>query len=100
VVGQGASVDGGTVAGAASVIETGAQVSGSVLFDGARIGEGARVSNSVLGRGARVGPGAVLDRAVVGDGASVAEGNELRAGARVWPGVELGPTSVRFSTDV
>jgi mannose-1-phosphate guanylyltransferase len=100
VVGRGASVDGGTVAGAASVIETGAQVSGSVLFDGARIGEGARVSNSVLGHGARVGPGAVLDRAVLGDGASVAEGNELRAGARVWPGVELGPTSVRFSTDV
>jgi mannose-1-phosphate guanylyltransferase len=100
VVGRGASVDGGTVAGAASVIGTGAQVSGSVLFDGARIGEGARVSNSVLGHGARVGPGAVLDRAVLGDGASVAEGNELRAGARVWPGVELGPTSVRFSTDV
>jgi mannose-1-phosphate guanylyltransferase len=100
VVGRGASVDGGTVAGAASVIETGAQVSGSVLFDGARIGEGARVSNSVLGHGAWVGPGVVLDRAVLGDGASVAEGNELRAGARVWPGVELGPTSVRFSTDV
>jgi mannose-1-phosphate guanylyltransferase len=41
----------------------------------------------------------VLDRAVIGDGASVAEGNELRAGIRVWPGVELGPTAIRFSTD-
>jgi mannose-1-phosphate guanylyltransferase len=100
VVEPGASVAGGTVAGAGSVIEAGAQVNGSVLFDGAWVGKGALVSDSVLGRGARVGAGAVLDRAVIGDGASVAEGNELRAGARVWPGVELGPTSVRFSTDV
>jgi mannose-1-phosphate guanylyltransferase len=100
VVDPAASVAGGTVAGAGSVIEAGAQVSGSVLFDGARVGPGALVYDSVLGRGARVGPAVVLDRAVLGDGAWVAEGNELRAGARVWPGVELGPTSVRFSTDV
>ena len=100
VVDPGASVTGGTVAGAGSVIETGAQVSRSVLFDGAQVGPGALVTDSVLGRSARVGPGVVLDRAVLGDGASVAQGNELRAGARVWPGVELGPTSVRFSTDV
>jgi NDP-sugar pyrophosphorylase family protein len=53
----GASVAGGTVTGAGSVIETGAQVMRSVLFDG------------------------------------------TRAGARVWPEVTLGPTSVRFSTD-
>jgi mannose-1-phosphate guanylyltransferase len=100
VVDPGASVAGGTVAGVGSVIEAGAQVNGSVLFDGALVCRGAQVSDSVLGRGAKVGPGAVLERAVLGDGASVAEGNELRAGARVWPGVELGPTSVRFSTDV
>jgi len=31
---------------------------------------------------------------------SVASGNELREGMRVWPGVDLGPTSIRFSTDV
>jgi mannose-1-phosphate guanylyltransferase len=42
----------------------------------------------------------VLHGAVIGDGAVIAEGNELRAGARVWPDVTLGPTSVRFSTDV
>lgn len=100
VVEQGASVTGGTVAGAGSVIETGAQVSRSVLFDGARVGRGALVSDSVLGRDVRVGVGVVLERTVIGDGARVAEGNELRAGARVWPGVELGPTSIRFSTDV
>jgi mannose-1-phosphate guanylyltransferase len=36
---------------------------------------------------------------VIGDGARIASGNELARGIRVWPDVELGPTSIRFSTD-
>ena len=99
-VDQHARVSGGTVVGAGSVIGAGARVEGSVLFDGVRVGAGARVRSSVLGRGVRIGGSAVLDGAVIGDGARVASGNELRAGMRVWPGVDLGPTSVRFSTDV
>jgi mannose-1-phosphate guanylyltransferase len=99
-VDAGAWAGGGTVVGADSAIEAGARVEGSVLFDGVRIGAGARVSASVLGRGVRIGESVVLDRAVIGDDVSVASGNELRAGMRVWPGVDLGPTSVRFSTDV
>jgi mannose-1-phosphate guanylyltransferase len=95
-----AAAEGGTVVGEGAVIEAGAQVSGSVLFTGAKVGAGAWVNGSVLSGGAETGPGTVLDCAVVGDGAFIAAGNELRAGARVWPGVRLGPTSVRFSTDV
>ncbi len=97
---QGATVSGGTVIGAGGRIGANAEVTASVLFDEVTIGAGARVSGSVLGRGARVGDGAVLDDVVLGEGAVVAEGNELRGGLRVWPGVQLGPTSVRFSTDV
>ena len=96
----GARVGGGTVVGAGSVIGAGAQVEGSVLFDGVRVGAGARISASVLGRGVRIGESVVLDGAVLGDDVSVASGNELRGGMRVWPGVDLGPTSIRFSTDV
>jgi mannose-1-phosphate guanylyltransferase len=99
-VDPGAWAGGGTVVGAGSVIEAGARVDGSVLFDGVRVGAGARVSASVLGRGVRIGESVVLDGAVIGDDVTVASGNELRAGMRVWPGVDLGPTSVRFSTDV
>jgi mannose-1-phosphate guanylyltransferase len=94
-----AQVSGGTVVGAGSVIAAGARVQRSVLFDGVEIGAGAQVSGSVLGRGARIGESAVLDAAVLGEDVCVASGNELRAGLRVWPGVDLGPTSVRFSTD-
>jgi mannose-1-phosphate guanylyltransferase len=94
-----ARVSGGSVVGAGSVVEAGALVEGSVLFDGVRVGVGARISGSVLGRCVRIGESVLLDGAVIGDDVSVASGNELRAGIRVWPGVELGPTSVRFSTD-
>lgn len=95
-----ARVSGGTAAGAGSVIGAGAAVHGSVLFDDAAIGSGAVVTGSIVGRGAIVGDGAVLDGVLVGDGAFVGSGNELARGMRVWPGVRLEPTSVRFSSDV
>jgi mannose-1-phosphate guanylyltransferase len=95
-----ASVSGGTVVGEGARVTAGATVEGSVLFDRAVVGEGAVVRGSILGRGAEVAPGAVLDDAVIGDGAFVGTGNELARGVRVWPGVRLEPTSVRFSSDV
>jgi mannose-1-phosphate guanylyltransferase len=99
VLGPGAQLTGGTVIGAGSHVGAGARVDGSVLFDGVTIGAGARVSGSVIGAAASIGDGVVLDGAVIGDGARIGTGNELRGGLRVWPGTELGPTSIRFSTD-
>jgi mannose-1-phosphate guanylyltransferase len=95
-----ASVSGGTVVGAGASVGAGATVFGSVLFDAATVGAGAVVRDSIVGRGAVVAPGAVLNDAVVGDGAFVGAGNELARGIRIWPGVRLEPTSVRFSSDV
>jgi mannose-1-phosphate guanylyltransferase len=99
VLGPGAEALGGSVLGAGAQVGAGARIEGSVLFDGAVIGAGAVVTGSVIGASARVGDGTVIDGAVVGDGATVAKGNELRGGLRVWPGTELGPTSIRFSAD-
>ena len=95
-----ASVSGGTVVGARASVAAGADVFGSVLFEDATVGQGAVVRDSIVGRGAVVAPGAVLHDAVLGDGAFVGPGNELARGIRVWPGVRLEPTSVRFSSDV
>ena len=53
----------------------------------------------MIGRGAIIGTGAHLDGVVVGDRAMIGPGNELVRGARVWPGVALGETAVRFSSD-
>jgi mannose-1-phosphate guanylyltransferase len=94
-----ARLSGGTVAGAGSAIATGAVVHGSVVFALATIGAGAVVRDSIVGGGATIAEGAVLDGVVIGDGAFVGSGNELARGIRVWPGVRLEPTSVRFSSD-
>jgi mannose-1-phosphate guanylyltransferase len=95
-----AVVSGGTVVGAGATVGPGATVDGSVLFDAARVEAGAVVRDSIVGRGTVIAPGAVLNDAVIGDGASVGPGNELARGIRIWPGVRLEPTSVRFSSDV
>nr|BFE33494.1 NDP-sugar synthase [Actinomadura rugatobispora] len=95
----GAQVGGGTTVGARSVVGAGAHVESSVLFDDATVEAGARVVRSVIGEGARICAGAVLEDAVIGDRAIVGPGNELVNGLRLWPGVELPDTAVRFSAD-
>jgi mannose-1-phosphate guanylyltransferase len=94
-----AELTGGTAVGAGTTVGARASVHGSVLFDGVSVGAGARISASVVGAGARIGDGAVIDGAVIGAGAEIGGGNELRCGLRVWPGVRLDGTAIRFSTD-
>ncbi len=97
VVAYRALLTGGSTIGRDCVVGADAVIDGSVLFDGVKVGPGAVVRRSVVGAGAVVAGGAVVEDAVLGDGCQVLAGNELRAGARVWPGVVLGETSVRFS---
>lgn len=94
-----AVLSGGTCVGAGATVGSGAVVDGSSLFDGAMVASGAHVRDSVIGSGAIIGAGAFLDGVVVGDRAMIGPGNELIRGARVWPGVALGETAVRFSSD-
>jgi len=94
-----ATLSGGTSVGAGSVVGEGAVIDGSVLFDGVSVGARATVTSSVIASGARIGDGAVLDGVVIGAGAEIGGGNELRGGLRVWPGVRLDGTAIRFSTD-
>ena len=100
VVSPEAKVQGGSTVGARAVVEAGASVLGSVLSDDCVIHAGASVTDSVVGRGARVCAGAVVCDAVIGDGAVVGPGNELQAGVRIWPGIELPERAVRYSSDV
>ncbi|MFD2355568.1 hypothetical protein ACFSTC_49315 [Nonomuraea ferruginea] len=94
-----AKVQGGTSVCEGAVVGAGATVTGSVLCEESVVEPGAVVTDSVLGRGARVRGGAVVRDAVIGDGAVVGPGNELLAGVRVWPGVELPERAIRYSSD-
>lgn len=96
-VSDGATLVAGTVVGTGCVVGDRALLDGAVLFDGARVGADAVIRRCILGRDAAVGEASVLDGVVLGDGATVGAGNELRYGARVWPGVALPDGSVRFS---
>lgn len=94
-----ARIDGGSAIGRNVVVAPDAHVQGSVVFDDAVIGAGAKVVGSIVGAGARIGDGCELHGVVVGDGAVVGPYNELRDGARIWPGIELPATAIRHSTD-
>jgi mannose-1-phosphate guanylyltransferase len=95
-----AVVDGGTTVGRRARVGRLAVVAGSVVFDDAVIGDGAVVRGSVIGRGASIGAGTVVESAVIGDAAEIGEGNEILAGLRIFPGVTLPASSVRFSSDL
>jgi len=100
---EGAQVAGqcadGTALGAGASVGEGSRVLGSVLFEGARVGRDCVIEDSIIGAGAVVSDGCVLHSVVVGDRARIGSGNELLAGVRVWPDVELGDCAVRFSSD-
>ena len=98
-VADGAVLSGGTVVGPGSEIGARATVEGSVLFGDVRVGPGAVVRDSIVGAGAQIAAGATVRDVVIGDGAVIGSGNELADGMRVWPGVRLEPTSIRFSSD-
>ena len=51
--------------GRGSIVEDGATVSESVLWEDVRVGAGARVRRSVLGAGVRVGPGEIFEDVAV-----------------------------------
>lgn len=98
-VGPFAKVSGGTAVGLNAQVHDGAEVTGSVLLDGAVIGSDSMVRDSIVGVGAVIGQGCVLDGVVVGDGATVGPRNELLAGARVWCDSSVSEGSIRFSSD-
>ncbi|MFH8759889.1 mannose-1-phosphate guanylyltransferase [Streptomyces atroolivaceus] len=94
-----AKLTGGTVIGDGALIGEGARIAGSTVLDGAVVEPGAVITDSLVGAGARIGSRAVLVGAVIGDGARVGADNELRDGIRVWCGAVLPDASVRFSSD-
>jgi mannose-1-phosphate guanylyltransferase len=103
LIGEGAEVQGrclgGTAVGRNAVVGTGSTVTGSVVFDDARIGRDCEIEDSIIGAGVVIGDGCSLHSAVIADGARIGPGNELLEGVRVWPDVTLSEHAVRFSSD-
>ena len=90
---------GGSAVGRGSVIGAGSRIDGCVIFDGVTIEPGATVQDSIIASGATIGANTRIDGCVVGEGARIGARCELKGGMRVWPGVEIPDSGVRFSPD-
>lgn len=99
-VSPGALLIGGTVVGRGAEIGPGTRLDGAVIFDGVRVEAGCVIERSIIGFGARIGPRALIRDGVIGDGADIGARCELLSGARVWPGVFLPDSGIRYSSDV
>ena len=89
-IAPGATIAGRTVLGAGVTVGRGTHIDSSVLLDGARIGARTRISRSIVGPGAQIGDDCRVDgETVLGAGVKVGSHNVLRAGIRIFPGVEL-----------
>lgn len=98
LVGPGCTVRGDvarSVLGPGVIIEEGATVRSSILFDNTVVHAGATVSGTICDMGSDIGAGASVGRldapeasdvVVVGEGVEVAKGSQVRAGARLAPG--------------
>lgn len=90
---------GGTVVGRGTEIGAGCRLDNSVIFDGVTVEPGAVIENSIISSGVRIGANAHLNGCIIGEGAQVGARCELEGGIRVFPGVVIPDSGIRFSSD-
>jgi mannose-1-phosphate guanylyltransferase len=96
-VAAGAIVGGRVALGPGVSVDTGAHIENSVVLAGASIGAHTRISGSIVGPRVQIGEHCHLeDGVVLGEGVALGAQNNLRAGARVFPGVQLPDSAIRF----
>jgi mannose-1-phosphate guanylyltransferase len=96
-VAAGAIVGGRTVLGSGVHVGEGAHIEGSALLDGASVGARTIVRSAIIGPGVTIGDHChIEDGVVLGQGVTVGSDNVLRAGARIFPGVQLPDGAIKF----
>ena len=103
LAGSGCRVAAGARVGSQAVLGQGVRigadtiVESAVVLNGAEVGPGCTLRHCIIGPGARVGANTVVEGGVVlGEGVTVGADNVLRAGARIFPGVELPDSAILF----
>jgi NDP-sugar pyrophosphorylase family protein len=95
-----ASVGPNVVAGKDELIESGARISNSILFDGVSIGEGSVVSGAILASGVRVGRKArIASGSIVSPHVQIHDGVKIGRNAIVHPYKEI-ESNIRPGTNV
>jgi mannose-1-phosphate guanylyltransferase len=103
LVGGGCRVAAGARVGSQAVLGHGVKigedtiVESAVVLNGAEVGPGCTLRQCIIGPGARVGAGTHVEEGVVlGEGVTVGGHNVLKAGARIFPGVDLPDNAILF----
>jgi mannose-1-phosphate guanylyltransferase len=97
VIARHATVGGRVVLGKGVTVGEGARVESSVVLDGASIGAHATVHSAIVGPDVSIGEHCHIEQGVVlGAGVKLGPDNTLRAGARIFPGVELPQGAIQF----
>jgi NDP-sugar pyrophosphorylase family protein len=88
LIARGARVGRGSVLGASVCMETGARVTGAVLWEGSRIAAEATVDRAIVGAGCRLEAGCyVMQDSIIGDESVIRAGAVVAPGTRVPAGV-------------
>jgi mannose-1-phosphate guanylyltransferase len=96
-VGQDAHVGSLVVLGEDVKVGARCTVERSVVLKGSEIGERCSLRDCIVAAGCRVGAGSVIsDGAVLGEGVTVGAGNVISRGARIFPGVVLPDGAIEF----
>lgn len=97
-ISPGAVIDSGSVIGDDVTVCPGAKIHGSVILDGAYIGEKVTCNDAVICENARLlSASAVYEGGIVGGGAVIGENAVVENGVKVWNGKHVDPgTSASF----
>lgn len=96
-IGRGAVIGPRTCIGDDATIGEGAEVSGSVLHERVVLEDAVVVRDSTIGTQTSVGHGTEMTEAVIGARVTIGADNELRAGVRLWPGLDTGDRGITFT---
>lgn len=103
VIGDGTKVEGGVRLQGPVSVGAGCFIGAETVMNRCAVANGVSIGRSCLVEDSLIGEAAVVEDectiaelAVVGPGALISAGNELRRGMRVWPDVEVGPSSIQF----
>ena len=96
-VAEGAHVGSLVVLGSDVKIGAGSTVERAVILNGTEIGENCTLRDCIVAAGCRIGAGThILEGAVLGEGVTVGADNTIAGGARIFPGVTLPDSAIKF----
>ncbi len=87
---RGAWINGPCVIGSYTIVDAGAKISNSILWDHAYVGENSRLRGTVVCRGVTIKNGSLLEEgSVIGSEVVIGAGASINPNVRIWPNKDI-----------